>query len=119
MFTDPQTVTVSGDAKTLARIENTGMRSVYQSSDGAHKLIISHDVKSRERSVVRLEVNTIGVDPLISTVSKPYTWSCHLVVNRPPNGAGFSDTELAAGIKALTDLVSASGFATRLLSLES
>lgn len=119
MFTDPQTVTISTVANNLPRIpagnENGGR---FRSADGSLELVVSHTATRRERSVVRLNRNKVGADPLDSTKQKAYSVSYYLVVDAPLNGVGFTDAEQEADIKGLLALVNSSGWALKFLGKE-
>lgn len=98
-FADPQTLTVNSVAKTLAKILTSGTSATYQSSDGAYKLIISHQQsKKRIRTMVRVENRAIVTDPLTS-VNDYDTLTFFMVLDRPEYG--FSDAQIGYVIAAL------------------
>lgn len=95
MFTDPQSVTVSGSAKSMPRISSEGLKSTYQSADSLHKMIISHQSTNngRIRSLVRFDAQKIVENPLTSQSDYDFA-SLQLVIDRPQ--AGFSTAEIDA-----------------------
>lgn len=119
MLSDPQSITIDGTAYSMPRISSGNLQSQYSSADGSTRLKVSHTVSNRERSLVRLDLSKIGEDPLQSTVSRTYTASVYLVVDRPLNGAGFTDAELVDAIAGFTDYLAVSGFSAKILGLES
>jgi len=105
MFTDPQSVTVNGNAKSMPRVETDGKKSVYLSADGNFKMTISHQAVAgdRFRSMVRVDQRAIVADPLTSA-NDYETLSFYFVVDRP--NVGFSATEvgyLVTGLETWLD----------------
>lgn len=101
MFTDPQTITVNAEAKSMPRIETNGQKSVYQKSDQTFTLTISHQNASgnRVRSLVKFEEKAVVPDPLTSVNDYEHA-SIQFVIDRPL--AGFSQTridQLVTGFK--------------------
>jgi len=90
MFTDPQTITVSGVAKTMPKILSDGMKAVYQTSDSLFTETISHQISGKpgsvkQRSLVRYDQKAIVADPL--TAANDYeTLSVQIVFERPEFG---------------------------------
>lgn len=119
MFTDPQSITISGTATPLPKISSGDMSSKYRTASGDLTLSIQHTAARRERSVIRLDRNKVGADPLDSTKSRSYGASVYLVVDAPLNGVGFTDAELEADMKGLTTLLNSTGFALKFLGKES
>lgn len=92
MFTDPQSVTVAGVAKSMPRIQTTGLKSVYQTNDELFTLTISHQVTGeRIKTLFRLDQKAVITNPLDS--SNDYDQlSVYLVIERPK--FGFSSTQV-------------------------
>jgi hypothetical protein len=95
------------------------MAATYRSADGALELNIAHSANKRERSVVRLTANKVGVDPFNSTTSRAYTAQAYLVIDSPLNGAGFTDSELESHIKGLLAFLQGTGNIAKILGKES
>lgn len=92
MFADPITITIAGNAKVLARIQTSGTSATYETSDGAYKLSISHQVtKDKIRTMARLDFRKVVADPL-TAVNDFETHSSYCVQERP--NFGFTVTEV-------------------------
>lgn len=67
MFTDPQTVTYATVGKSLPAIGRNESQSEYKLNDNGviYDLIISHQFKTRNRVVARLQRIASSTDPLI------------------------------------------------------
>ncbi|DAD50040.1 coat protein [ssRNA phage Gerhypos.1_8] len=99
MFTDPQSITVAGSAKSLPKILDNGLKSTYQMSDLTFKLRIEHtETGQRVQSMVRLDQRAIVADPLTSanTYANLGVW---IVFNRPLSG--FTTTQINDLVQAL------------------
>lgn len=119
MFADPVTTSIDGDAVTLPRVSTGEMTSRYRSADGSLELNISHSGNKRERSLVKLTSNKVGVDPFDNSKSRSYTASAHLVIDAPLNGVGFTDAEQSALIAGLLNFLSEDGNLSKILGKES
>lgn len=94
MFTEPQTVTVGGGAKSLARIGSPQpqRKGVFATADGVYTYNVSQDVTAnRFRREVRLTSSKVAADP-VSAVNKQVGASLIIVVDSPR--WGFSAVEL-------------------------
>lgn len=92
-FSDPQSITVNGNAKSLPRIGSDGSQGTkYQTADGEFTMRISHQkTKSRWRRMARVDQQVIAADPL--TAENAYqTAGVYLVIDEPE--FGFTDTTL-------------------------
>lgn len=119
MFTDPQSVTISGSAKSMPRIKMGTSDSTYRTADETVQLRISHQTtKSRTRRMVRLDQNVIAADPL-TAVNVSQSAGVYLVVDEPK--FGFTDEALTALVNALATWLTASSSANvaKLLGSES
>lgn len=101
-FTDPQSVTINAVAKSMARIETEGMKSIYQNADESFKFTISHQKTggNRYRSMTRLDQRVVAADPLTS-VNDWQILGVYLVIDRPI--VGFTSVQVeqhVAGILA-------------------
>lgn len=117
MFSEPQTVTVATVAKTLPRVSYGDRSGVFQTSDGAFTLKVSHDLRNRNRRTVRLDITKTAADPLLDGVSRPYSMSVYAVVDHPT--VGFSGTEVSDNLKALVDWLAVSANTAKLVGGES
>lgn len=107
MFSDPQSVTVAGAAKSLPRVSSGDFNGQFRASDGAYTLSIKHTGGKRERSVARLDTRKIGANPLDPTKNLPYTASVYVVLDAPAGGQGFTSVELEDHVKALAAYLTA------------
>lgn len=107
MFSDPQSITVAGVAKSLPRVSSGDFTGRFRGSDGAYELYISHVSGKKDRSVVRVNSRKIGANPLDPSKNVPYTAAAYLVLEAPPQTSGFSTTELEDMVKALVAYLSA------------
>lgn len=99
MFTDPQSVTINGSAKTLARIKMGSSDATYRTADETIQFRISHQLsKSRVRRMVRLDQTVIAADPLTAQ-NASQTAGVYLVIDEPK--FGFDDTALDYLVDAL------------------
>jgi hypothetical protein len=120
MFSEPQTVTISGAAKTLPRVESGNRKGVFEKSSAtdSQNLTISHvNGKGRNRRTVRLDVTKLAADPTLDGVSKTYSESVFLVIDHP--SVGYSATETEATAKALVDWLAVAGNLTKVIGGES
>lgn len=100
---EPTTLTVSGVAKTLNRISTGDNRSIYRNSDGSITLTASHSYAKRNRSVVRVDFQKTGADPLFPAQNLTVLGSTYVVLDRPK--IGFTNAELVGYLEALADLL--------------
>lgn len=84
MFSDPQSVTVSGSAKTLNRTSNTETGAKYATADRTYQLSIAHVYGRRHRHTLRLQVDTLTASPLIAGQNVTQSMSAYLTVDVPP-----------------------------------
>lgn len=119
MFSDPQSITVAAAPVSLPRVSVGNLTSTYRTADGSYELQIAHSANKRERTVVKLTANKVGVDPFDASRSRSYTAPIYVVIDSPLNGAGFTDTELKDQLIALADLIKSANFATKILGKES
>lgn len=100
MFSDPQSVTVSGSAKSLPAISRSTDKSIYRIDDATLSLSIGHQFKvERQRFVVRLDANKVAPDPLSASNNRVYTCSTYLVLDKPV--VGYTNAEMQAYSAAL------------------
>lgn len=104
MFSDPQSITVAGSAKSMPRVSSDGTKSIYQNSDETYKFTISHTASgNRIRSMARVDNRAVVADPL--TAENDYqTLSFYVVIDRP--AYGFTSTnvnDLVAAVKTWLD----------------
>lgn len=105
MFTDPQSVTISGSAVSLPRTSSGVNAGTYTSADSAVKMTVSSQYGKRNRRTVRLEHSKIAADPLTSANTK-YSMTAYVVFDTP--AVGYTVAEAQAVIAGLTAWLTAS-----------
>ncbi len=101
MFSDPQSVTITGVANSLPRIPSaTANSGQFRKDDGLVSLTVSHSKKGKiNRHLVQLNLSKIAADPLMAGVNIKADQRCYLVIENPDTG--FTSTEVLALTKAL------------------
>ncbi len=105
MFTDPQSVTISGSAKSLPRTSSTENGAKFATSDRTHRMSVVHNYGRRQRHTIRLEVDTITASPLITGQNVVNSMSVYLVADLPN---GYDTTTAKAVIDGFLASLSAS-----------
>jgi hypothetical protein len=91
MFTDPQSVTISGSTIPLPRTSN-GIRSgEFSSADGAVVYSVAHTVGKRSRRTARIQHKKMAPDPLFPAQNVPYSMSFYIVADVPVVGYTVSE----------------------------
>lgn len=104
---DPQSVTISGAAKSLSRIAPSDPRSgAFQDPTSEYLLTVATtESKTRRRTMSKLTDTKIVADTFIPTQSTQISASVHIVMDRPT--FGYTNAELLAIAKgfvaSLTD----------------
>lgn len=94
-FADPQSVTISGTANSLARVPSSSNGAgSFSKDDGNVKLEISHAYGKRIRRNIRLDHRKVAADPLNAAQNLNYSMSVYMVVDIPT--VGYSPTEAKA-----------------------
>jgi hypothetical protein len=118
MFSDPQSVTLSGTAHSLARTSMGDGTGAFKKASAGLKLSIQNRIGKRNAVTVRLDLDKIVADPLLAGTSRPQSMSAYLVLNTPGNGA-FTAAEQEALAKALVDYLGVAGNLTKIVNGES
>lgn len=101
MYSDPQSLTISGTAVSLPRTASGVNQGGFTAADGNTKFSISHQYGKRARRTARIDVRKIIPDPLIANVSREVSASVYVVIDAPL--VGFT----AAELKGIADAHSA------------
>lgn len=117
MFTEPQSVTVNAVAKSLVRVSTGDRKAIYENSVEGMSLNLSHANGKRKRHTVRLDIEKIAADAFLDGVSKPFSMSAYLVIDRPLQG--ITDTEAGYYAQALIDWLDVAGNITKVIGGES
>ncbi len=94
MFSDPQTVTVSGVGKTLNRTGSTDSGGKFATADRSYQMSVAHSYGKRSRHTVRLQFDSLIANPLVAGQNVQNSITTYLVVDTP---AGF-DTATAKAV---------------------
>lgn len=118
MYSDPQSVTVSGNAKSLARTGSTENGGKFATSDRAYLMTIAHQYGKRTRHTIRLQSDSLVANPLVSGQNVNQSMSTYLVVDTP---AGYDTATAKAVVDGfLANLTASTGAnITKLLGGES
>lgn len=115
-LTDPQSITYSGNAKTLARTGLALSEGSFQTSDGEFIMTVRHDTSKRTRHVVQVRRTLIVADPLFPSQNQNVSYSASVTLDHPKNGV------VAADVIALGNALVAwatSGNLTKIVGAES
>lgn len=91
-YTDPQSVTISGAAKSLPRTGMGPLTGTFNTSDGTVVLKVTHAYGRRNRHTVRLEHTKIAADPLTSA-NERYSMTAYLTVDVPLVGYTVAEAQ--------------------------
>lgn len=105
MFSDPQSVTISGSAKSLVRTSSTSEGGEFSSADRAHRMSIRHAYGKRYRHTLRFVVDTLDANPLISGQNVKNSITVMVTVDTPP---GYDTATAKAAVDGLLANLSAS-----------
>lgn len=120
MLADPQSITISGAAKSLPAVDRGSNRSVYKTDDGVFELRVFHTYGKRVRRTYQLRHTKTAADPLTAGINVVAGASLNVSFDVPAT-AFFSNAELKADMDGLLAYLSASSGAkiTSLLGGES
>lgn len=110
-LSDPQTVTISTVATSLARTDLAKNKGSFISTDGKVEMTISStfNAKTGASTLVRLDNKKTAADP-VTNITTTGTLSVWVVARRPDNGF-FSSAEVTGLTSALATYVSGANFA--------
>lgn len=96
---DPQSVTVSGAAKSMARIKTGDLSALYANQDSTYKLDVSHTETraARLRHSVDFVVTKNATDPYTAEV-RSVDMTIRLLIDRAP--IGFTQADVIAHVAA-------------------
>lgn len=117
-FADPQSVTISGAARTLARTSSSKDAGEFRSADQNTHLSVSHNYGKRVRHLIRLDDQKVAADPLLAGINVIAGMSAYLVVDVPTTG--YDQAQQKAVVDGFIGYLSASSGArvTQLLGGE-
>ncbi len=82
-FADPQSVTISGAARSMPRVSSGVNSGQFSAADQLTKLSVSHTYGKRVRHLIRIDDSKIATDPLLAGQSVPVSMSAYLVIDVP------------------------------------
>lgn len=88
---DPQSITVSGTAKTLARTGASLNEGIFSTADGEIVMTVRHDSSRRTRHIVKVQKTLIVADPLFPTQNQSVSYSAAVTLDHPKNGVVAAD----------------------------
>lgn len=94
---DPQSVTVSGVAKSMPRTGASLKEGTFATADGEVTMTIRHDASRRTRHIIKVQKTLIVADPLFPTQNQSISYSAAFTLDHPKNGV------LAADVVALAN----------------
>lgn len=112
-LSDPQSVTIGANTRTLPRTSTNASSSVYTDVDNGVEFIASTQTGKRKRTSIRVNLDKIAADP-ITAVNREIGASVYLVIDSPLTG--FTRTELKDMVLGLTTW-STAGSAANLLKV--
>lgn len=84
MFADPQSVTISGSAKTLNRTASTETGGKFATADRAYQLSVLHSYGRRFRHTFRFQSDSLVANPLVSGQNINQSMTVSITVDTPP-----------------------------------
>lgn len=101
MLTDPQTITISSNARTLAQTDLTPTSGIYTDPDNGLTLYVTQrvDKDGVRRATVSLTTAKIAADPL-SAINQRIDDAVTISLRVPPSG--FTKAEIAAQFVGLS-----------------
>lgn len=96
MFSDPQSVTYNAVAKSLPATGRTDTQSTYYLNDSGvqYTLLLSHQFKTRNRVVARLQRTAYASDPIVPAQNVLASATATLTIDFQNTGMTASDVQL-------------------------
>jgi hypothetical protein len=118
-FTDPQSVTVSGNAISLPRTSSGPSTGAFTSADGLTQMTIAHTYGKRYQRVIKLSQKKTSADPLVPSTNVVSQQSVWIAVNTPVQGFTVAETKALADALVAYLTASTGARVTQLLGGES
>lgn len=93
MFADPQSVTINGVAKSLSKTTTSDSGSKFSTADRTHRMSVAHQYGKRQRHTIRLDVDQLTANPLVTGQYLQGSESVYLVADLP-NGFDVATMKL-------------------------
>lgn len=92
-LSDPQSITISGTANSLARTGSGNDQGVFRKDDDNLRLEIRHSYGKRNRSNLKLTHRKVAADPLVASQNLMYSMGISITIDRPPVGYTPADVK--------------------------
>jgi len=119
MLTDPQSITISGTAHSLARTGQGVNLGTFSKDDGTVMEKISHTYGRRNRHLVRVDFSKISVDPLVPAQNQRVSMAAYVVFDLPPTGFTVAEAKAVWDGFAAQMAASSGAMVTKVLGGES
>lgn len=86
MFTDPQSVTISGTPFSLARVSSSENAGAFKTNDNALTYSVASSYGKRFRRTARFVHTKYAADPLFPAQNAPYSMTFYVVADVPRVG---------------------------------
>lgn len=103
-LSDPQSIVIGANTRTLARTSTQPSESVYTDLDNGVAFKAANTVAKRRQSMIRVDLSKIAADPL-TAVNQRVSSGVYLVIDAPLSG--YTRTELKELVVALATWVTA------------
>lgn len=110
-LSDPQSLTIGANTRTLPRTITGSSNSSYVDVDNGVDFTVSHQFGKRRRTSIRVDLSKIAADPL-TAVNQQLGVSAYIVIDAPLTG--FTKTELKDIVLALSTWTTAGSSANLL-----
>jgi hypothetical protein len=104
-FTDPISLTINAGAVSFPRVGSGPYQGQWQTADGLRKVEVSHALRKRNRSLIRLNSDKYVADVLVPTQNVRASMSVSLVIDVP--SFGYTSAEAVLEARGLVDFLQA------------
>jgi len=115
MLSDPQSITISGNAISLPKTGTGPSSGTFTSADTATSEVVSHAYGKRVRRAARLNISKISADPQLPSANTRSTASMSVVWDVPLNGYTVAEIKAAWDGFAAQLAVSSGAMVTQIL----
>lgn len=119
MLSDPQSITISGTAHTLARTGQGLNLGTFSKDDGTVTERVSHQNGSRNRHLIRVDFSKISTDPLVPAQNQKVSMAAYVVFDIPVTGFTVAEAKAVWDGFAAQLAASSGAMVTKVLGGES
>lgn len=105
-FSDPQSITIDGNATSLPRVSTRENASDYRAGDDTIALTVSNQYGRRVRRTFRIDHSKIASDPFIPAQNSKVSMSTYIVIDEPP--VGYTNEEIVDITVGMLSMLTAS-----------